>query len=215
VTAPSALAAAPPSGGEERTSSPPGDEPPTADRMGEQLAELMTSCAIGDQQAFAELYDRTVQRIYGSVLRVLRVPEHAEEVTQEVYVEVWRQAPRYASEKGSVMAWMATMAHRRAVDRIRSRTSEVARDERYAYANAQREGDDVWDSVAQNHDVERVRRALATLTPIQQQAVQLAYLQGLTQSEIADLLKVPMGTVKTRIRDGFRRLAAALRSEER
>ena len=113
------------------------------------------------------------------------------------------------------MAWISTMAHRRAVDRVRSRTSEVARDERYAYANAEREGDDVWDSVAQNQDVERVRKAITTLSPIQQQAVRLAYLQGLTQSEISSLLNVPIGTVKTRIRDGFRRLGDALRSEER
>ena len=202
------------SDGRGRGSSPGGAEPTAGTLSAEYLAELMTDCATGDQQAFAELYDRTVRRIYGSVLRVLRSPEFAEEVTQEIYVEVWRQAPKYAAEKGSVMAWMTTMAHRRAVDRVRSRTSEVARDDRYAYANAQREGDDVWDSVAQNADVEGVRKALATLTPIQQQAVQLAYLQGLTQSEISSMLNLPMGTVKTRIRDGFRRLSEALRSEK-
>jgi RNA polymerase sigma-70 factor (ECF subfamily) len=212
VTAPSAVDA--PSDRRARPSSP-GDEPPAGVLAAEHLAELMTGCASGDQQCFAELYDRTVRRVYGTVLRVLRSPEYAEEVTQEVYVEVWRQAPRYAAEKGSVMAWISTMAHRRAVDRVRSRTSEVARDERYAYANAEREGDDVWDSVAQNQDVERVRKAIATLSPIQQQAVRLAYLQGLTQSEISSLLNVPIGTVKTRIRDGFRRLGDALRSEER
>ncbi len=189
-------------------------EPPARDRTAQHLAELMTGCAMGDEQSFAELYDRTKRRVYGTVLGVLRSPELAEDVTQEIYVEVWRQAPRYAVEKGSVMAWMATMAHRRAVDRVRSRTSEVARDERYAYANAEREGDDVWDSVAQNQDVERVRKALATLTPIQQQAVQLAYLQGLTQSEISRLLDLPMGTVKTRMRDGLRRLGEALRGKE-
>jgi RNA polymerase sigma-70 factor (ECF subfamily) len=202
------------SDGRGRGSSSGGAEPQAGTLPAEHLAELMTLCATGDQQSFAELYDRTVRRIYGTVLRVLRSPEFAEEVTQEVYVEVWRQAPRYAVEKGSVMGWITTMAHRRAVDRVRSRTSEVARDDRYAYANAEREGDDVWDSVAQNSDVERVRKALATLTPIQQQAVQLAYLDGLTQSEISSLLNIPMGTVKTRIRDGFRRLSDALRSEK-
>jgi RNA polymerase sigma-70 factor (ECF subfamily) len=213
VTAPSTLAAAA-SGQQARSSSVPGAEPGAGALPAEYLAELMTGCASGDQQSFAELYDRTVRRVYGTVLRVLRSPEYAEEVTQEVYVEIWKQAPRYAVEKGSVMAWITTMAHRRAVDRVRSRTSEVARDERYAYANAQREGDDVWDSVAQNQDVERVRKALATLSPIQQQAVRLAYLQGLTQSEISSLLNIPIGTVKTRIRDGFRRLGDALRREE-
>ena len=170
----------------------------------------MMGCAAGDHQCFTELYDRTFRRVYGIVLRVLRSPELAEDVTQEIYVEVWKQAPRYAPEKGSVMAWMNTMARRRAVDRVRSRTSEVARDELYTYANAQRDRDDVWDSVAQNQDVERVRRAIANLTPLQQQAVQLAYLQGLTQREISETLDLPMGTVKTRMRDGLRRLGNTL-----
>jgi RNA polymerase sigma-70 factor, ECF subfamily len=178
------------------------------------LADLMSMCAAGDEAAFTELYDLTLRRVYGTVLRVLRSPEHAEEVTQEVYVDVWRQAPRYALEKGSVMGWIATMAHRRAVDRVRSVSSEIARDERYAYSGQEREGDEVWESVAQQHDVERVRGAIATLTPIQQQAVQLAYYGGLSQSQISDALHLPIGTVKTRIRDGLRRLAAALGGAE-
>ena len=175
----------------------------------------MTNCAAGDESAFAELYDLSVRRVYGTVLRVLRSHQHAEEVTQEVYVEIWRQAPKYVLEKGSVMGWIATMAHRRAVDRVRSVSSEVARDERYAYTGTKRETDEVWDRVEQQHDVKRVRSALATLTPIQQQAVQLAYLDGLTQAEIASSLGLPMGTVKTRIRDGLRRLGDALRGEAR
>lgn len=170
----------------------------------------MSRCATGDQESFAELYDLTRRRVYGTVLRVLRSPEQADEVTQEVYVEVWKQAPRYAVEKGSVLSWMSVMAHRRAVDRVRSVSSEVARDERYAFGTVEREGDDVWDSVAQNYEVERVRGAIATLTPIQRQAVQLAYYKGLTQSEISTSLNLPLGTVKTRIRDGLRRLADAL-----
>jgi RNA polymerase sigma-70 factor (ECF subfamily) len=174
----------------------------------------MSSCALGDQEAFAELYDLTKRRVYGTVLKVLRSPEHAQEVTQEVYVEVWKQAPRYAAERGSVLGWMAVMAHRRAVDRVRSVSSEIARDERYAYSGIEREGDEVWDSVAQNFEVERVRGAIATLTPIQREAVQLAYYKGLTQSQISTSLNLPLGTVKTRIRDGLRRLGDALRGGE-
>jgi RNA polymerase sigma-70 factor, ECF subfamily len=170
----------------------------------------MSMCAGGNEVAFAELYDLTLRRVYGTVLRVLRSPEHAEEVTQEVYVDIWRQAPRYAPDKGSVMGWIATMAHRRAVDRVRSVSSETARDERYAYSGQERESDEVWESVAQQNDVERVREALVTLTPIQQQAVQLAYYDGLSQSQISAALQLPIGTVKTRIRDGLRRLAATL-----
>ena len=185
--------------------------PPSRDPNGLHLAELMARCAAGDQQSFAELYDLTVRRVYGTALRVLRSVEHAEEVTQEVYVEVWGQASRYAPDRGSVVGWIVTMAHRRAVDRVRSRTSEVARDDRYASGVVARDVDDVWDRVAQRHDVDRVHRALAALTPVQRQAVRLAYLEGLTQREISDLLKLPIGTVKTRMRDGVRRLGHVLR----
>jgi len=214
MRAPSTLDLSPPAGRRDQASSERGVEPPARDLSAAHLAELMASCAIGDELSFAELYDLTVRRVYGTTLRVLRSPEHAEEVTQEVYVEIWKQAPRYAPDKGSVVTWITVMAHRRAVDRVRSVTSEIARDERYAYAGVEREGDDVWDSIAQRQDVERVRRALATLTPIQQQAVQLSCLDGLTQSQIAGRLNLPMGTVKTRIRDGLRRLGEALRGEE-
>ena len=144
-------------------------------------------------QRTAELYDLTMRRVFGTVLRVLRSPDHAQEVTQEVYLEVWKQAPRYAEEKGSVEAWMVTVAHRRAVDRVRSASSEVARDERYAFIDLEPENDQVWDNVAQKHDVERVRVAIATLTPFQREAVQLAYYEGLTQSQIATALNLPLG----------------------
>ena len=174
----------------------------------------MSRCATADEVAFAELYDLTRRRVYGTVLRVLRSPEHADEVTQEVYVDVWKQAPKYAPEKGSVLGWIATMAHRRAVDRVRSVSGELAREERYAATGQEQEGDEVWESVARQHDVERVRGALATLTPIQQQAVSLAYYDGLTQNQISTALNLPLGTVKTRIRDGLRRLAAVLGGAE-
>jgi RNA polymerase sigma-70 factor, ECF subfamily len=175
-----------------------------------RLIELMTLCSRGHEQAFTELYDRTSQRIYGIILRVLRSPDHAAEVLQEVYVEAWRHSARYSPDKGSVIAWMTTMAHRRAVDRVRSVSSEVAREERYALAGAEREIDHVWDSVEQRLDVERVRRGMASLTPIQREALTLAYFGGYTQSQVAQLLKLPLGTVKTRIRDGLIGLRDAL-----
>lgn len=181
---------------------------------GQHLVDLMTRVVERDQVAFAELYDLTSRRIYGTVFKVLRSPEHAAEVTQEVYVEAWDHAARYASGKGSVLAWMFTMAHRRAVDRVRSVTSEVARDEKYAYTGVERETDEVWDSVAQRHDVERVRNALGTLSPIQREALHMAHYDGLTQSEISRRLGLPLGTVKTRIRDGLRALRGALAGGE-
>ena len=177
-----------------------------------RLAELVALSARGHEEAFAELYDRTAARIHGVALRVLRSADHAAEVTQEVFVEVWRQAARYSSEKGSVMAWMTTMAHRRAVDRVRSVSSEVARDERYAAATADRPADYVWAGVEQRLDVERVRKGMASLTAIQREAIMLTYFGGYSQSQVAQLLNLPLGTVKTRIRDGLIGLRAALSS---
>jgi len=187
-----------------------GEEPPGREAQAAELAKLMARSALGDQVAFAELYDLTARRIHGVVLRVLRSPEHAEEVTQEVYVEVWQQSARYTQIKGSVLAWIATMAHRRAVDRVRSVSSEVNRDHRYAYQSLDPEVDRVWDSVAQRHDVDRVRQAMQSLTSIQRQALTLAYFDGMTQSQIAELLELPLGTVKTRIRDALKRLGEIL-----
>jgi RNA polymerase sigma-70 factor, ECF subfamily len=174
------------------------------------LVELMALSSRGHEDAFAELYDLTSHRIYGIIMRVLRSPDHAAEVTQEVYVEVWRQSARYSPDKGSVTAWMTTMAHRRAVDRVRSVSSEVARDERYALHSGDREIDQVWDGVEQRLDVERVRKGMASLTAIQREALTLAYFGGYTQSQVAQLLQLPLGTVKTRIRDGLIGLRDAL-----
>jgi RNA polymerase sigma-70 factor (ECF subfamily) len=195
----------------------PGGQPsrPGPGRTGREaeaahLVELMARSARGHEDAFAELYDLTSARVHGTVLRVLRSPDHAAEVTQEVYVEVWRQSARYAAERGSVLGWMTTMAHRRAVDRVRSVTSEVARDERYAVTGADREVDHVWEGVEQTLDVERVRRGMAGLTAIQREALTLAYFGGYTQSQVAALLGLPLGTVKTRMRDGLIGLRDAL-----
>jgi RNA polymerase sigma-70 factor, ECF subfamily len=175
-----------------------------------RLVELVGLCARGHEDAFAELYDLTSARIHGLVLRVLRSADHAAEVTQEVYVEIWRQSARYNPDKGSVLAWMTTLAHRRAVDRVRSVSSEVAREERYAVQAGEREVDHAWAGVEQKLDVERVRKGMASLTEIQREALTLAYFGGYTQSQVAQLLKLPLGTVKTRIRDGLIGLRDAL-----
>ena len=167
------------------------------------LADLVRRVARGDSDAFARLYDATSARTYGVIWRVLRSADHAAEVTQEVYTEVWRQAARFEEPKGSVSAWITTMAHRRAIDRVRSVTSEVARDEHYARADPGREVDDVWEGVSARLDADLVRKGMESLTPIQREALTLAYFGGYTQSQVAERLKVPLGTVKTRIRDGL------------
>lgn len=172
----------------------------------------MFRSARGHEDAFAKLYDLTAARIYGTILGVLRCGDHAVEVTQEVYVEVWRECARYAPEKGSVLGWMTTMAHRRAVDRVRSVSGEVARDERYAVIGVDREVDYVGKGVEETRDVERVRRQLASLTATQREALTLAYFGGYTQSQVASMLKLPPGTVTTRIRDGLVGLRDALKA---
>ena len=195
----------------------PGDDTPPHGRPREdaptgapELADLLRLVARGDAEAFARVYDATSSRTYGVIWRVLRSADHAAEVTQEVYTEVWRQAARFEESKGSVTAWITTMAHRRAVDRVRSVTSEVARDEHYARADPGREVDDVWERVAQRYDSERVRKGMESLTPIQREALTLAYFGGFTQSQVAERLKVPLGTVKTRVRDGLISLRSVL-----
>jgi RNA polymerase sigma-70 factor (ECF subfamily) len=167
------------------------------------LADLLRHVARGDADAFARLYDATSTRTYGVIWRVLRSADHAAEVTQEVYTEVWRQATRFEESKGSATAWITTMAHRRAVDRVRSVTSEVARDEHYARAEPGREVDHVWEGVSSRLDADRVRKGMESLTAIQREALALAYFGGYTQSQVAERLKLPLGTVKTRIRDGL------------
>jgi RNA polymerase sigma-70 factor (ECF subfamily) len=198
------------SGDASRPSGHPSRGTTGRDAEAAELAELMALAARGHEDAFAQLYDRTSARVYGVVWRVLRSTDHAAEVTQEVYTEVWRQATRFDVTKGSVFAWMTTMAHRRAVDRVRSVTSEVARDEHYAVSETAREIDHVWEGVEQKLDAERVRTGMESLTPIQREALTLAYFGGYTQSQVAALLKLPLGTVKTRIRDGLIGLRDAL-----
>ena len=179
--------------------------PAVAVEGGDVLTVVLNRCGRGDQSAFATLYDQLAPYVYGIVLRVVRDKSHAEEVTQEVFVEIWRIASRFDDEKGSVKAWAATVAHRRAVDRVRSEQS--ARD-RLDNESQKRVADTdvVVESVETSFDQARVRRALAQLTPAQREAVELAYFGALTYREVAALLGVAEGTIKSRIRDGMIRL---------
>ncbi len=174
------------------------------------LENLLAAAARGDEQAFAQLYDLTSSRVYGMVLRVIRDAAQAAEVTQDIYLEVWRQAARFDSDKGAVLPWLLMIAHRRAVDRVRSAQSAVVRDDKYAVLTEERPYDSVSEQVQTSLDAQRVRKVLSDLTPAQREAVSLAYFGGYTHSEVAELLKIPLGTVKTRIRDGLIRMRDAL-----
>jgi RNA polymerase sigma-70 factor (ECF subfamily) len=178
--------------------------------MQDSPEQRLVRVASGDKAAFTELYDATAPRIYGLVKRLLVDPAQAEEVTQEIYLEIWQSATRYKPERGSAMSWMLTMAHRRAVDRIRASQASRDRDSRIGIRDYDREYDQVAEHVEITMEGARVKRALQGLTELQRHAVELAYYGGLSHSEIAAQLHVPVGTVKTRIRDGMIRLRDAL-----
>jgi RNA polymerase sigma-70 factor (ECF subfamily) len=178
-----------------------------------RLRELMVLVARGDEVAFAEVYDLVAGQVYGIALRVVRDPAQAEEVAQEVLLEAWRKAAQYSSALGSVRGWVLTIAHRRAVDRVRSVQSARDRDQQAGTNGVlapERSYDQVVDAVEQRLDTERVRTALAGLTELQRESIVLAYYGGHTQRDVAALLDVPLGTVKTRMRDGLIRLRDAL-----
>lgn len=174
------------------------------------LPPLLERVASGDAAAFGELYDLTSSRVYGMVLRVLRDPGYSEEVTQEVYLQVWRSAASYDPRAGSPLAWLLTIAHRRAVDRVRSEAATTNRDLRYAVTASDREFDHVAESVAARETTEQVLGCLESLTDTQRQSVDLAYYQGLTYRQVAERLSVALPTVKSRIRDGLIRLRKCL-----
>jgi RNA polymerase sigma-70 factor, ECF subfamily len=178
---------------------------------GSDLAGLLARVSRGDQAAFATVYDRAAAQVYGLVCRVVRDPAQSEEVTQEVMLEVWRTASRFDPHRGSAMAWLMTLAHRRAVDRVRSGLAAAQREARAAVAET--DYDVVAEEVEIRLDAERVRRCLGSLTDLQRESVTLAYYGGYTYREVAGLLGVAVGTVKTRMRDGLIRLRDCLGAE--
>jgi RNA polymerase sigma-70 factor (ECF subfamily) len=176
----------------------------------EDMSAVMSRVAAGDQAAFAIFYDETSSTVFGIVLRVLRDHAQAEEVAQEVFLEAWRTSARYDAKQGTPAAWINTIAHRRAVDRVRSVERSVKRDLRHAETENLVDAPDVSDLVVARDEGGRVRRALAALPEAQRTALALAYYDGHTQSEVADMLNVPLGTVKTRMRDAMKKLRGYL-----
>ena len=169
----------------------------------------MVRVAAGDQQAFASLYDHLAPAVYGVARRVVRDPSQAEEVAQEVFVEVWRHAARFDPARASVRTWAVTIAHRRSVDRVRSEQSDRNRRDRVAVAELD-ESPTPADVVVSRFERQETSDALAELSDKQRQALTLAYYEGLTQQQISDRLDVPVGTVKTRVRDGLDKLRRRL-----
>jgi RNA polymerase sigma-70 factor (ECF subfamily) len=172
--------------------------------------ELLGAIARGEEAAFEQFYTLLSGPVFGLVQRIVRNHAQSEEVTQEIFVELWRSATRYAPERGSVMSWALTITHRRAVDRVRSAQAATNRDLRVAAMSYHREFDEVAEAVVESLDGEQVRRCLSQLTDLQRESIQLAYYQGKTYREVAELLGAPLGTVKTRLRDGLIRMRDCL-----
>jgi RNA polymerase sigma-70 factor, ECF subfamily len=181
----------------------PAVAPVTRAEGGAPLERLLALVARGDEQAFAELYQQVAAAVFGLVSRVVRNPAQAEEVAQEVFVELWRTASRFDPARGSARSWIMTCAHRRAVDRVRSAECAARRDDLVGRRDQGRPYDEVVEQVEASLERGRVRRGLDALTDLQREAVVLAYYGGYTHREISELLGVPSGTVKTRLRDGL------------
>jgi RNA polymerase sigma-70 factor, ECF subfamily len=183
-------------------------------RLSDELDALLGRVARGDSASFATVYDLTKTRVYGLVMRVLRDPGYSEETTQEVYLEVWRTASQYDSAKGSALAWLLTMAHRRAVDRVRAEQAGSRRESRYGAASSEPASasaqDPVADSAVAGDERRRVTECLDALTEAQRQCIELAYYQGLTYSEVSQRLAANLSTIKSRIRDALRGLRNCL-----
>ena len=187
------------------SASPDGESSP-ASETGPDLAELLKLSGRGDEGAFARLYDATAARAFGLAVRVVRDPSQAEEVTQEAFLEIWRTASRFDRERGSAVSWLLTLVHRKAVDRVRSAEASTRRDTAYQQGDHQVEHDSTAEAAQASMEARRVRQALGSLTEVQREALELAYFKGYTHTEVATMLELPVGTAKTRIRDGLIRL---------
>lgn len=171
--------------------------------LNDELDDLLAMVAKGDTRAFSRLYDLSSDMVFGLALRIIKAPALAEEVTQEVYLQLWEKARDFDPEKGKAKTWIATLAHRRAVDAVRRAQSSRDREGR---ALPELPPADVAESAIEADERSRMRQALSVLTDLQWEAIELAYFQGLTYREVAERLNAPLGTVKSRMREGLLRL---------
>lgn len=174
------------------------------------LAALLERVADHDADAFAAFYDHTKARVFGLVTRVVRDRGYSEETTQEVYLQVWQNAAKFNPAAGSALAWLSTLAHRRAVDRVRAEQAGTQRESRYGAATAERASDVVADSAIIRDERRRVTECLDSLTDTQRECIELAYYGGLTYVQVSDRLSANLATIKSRMRDGLRGLRNCL-----
>jgi RNA polymerase sigma-70 factor, ECF subfamily len=179
-------------------------------RVTADLDALLRRVATQDTEAFADFYDQTRARVFGLVMRVLRDPGYSEETTQDIYLQVWRSADRYNPSAGTPIAWLMTLAHRRAIDRVRSEQAASQRESRYGAATVETPADRVAEAVIQSDEQRRVTQCLDSLTDSQRESIQLAYYQGLTYVQVSERLSANLATIKSRMREGLRGLRKCL-----
>lgn len=171
---------------------------------------LIDRVALGDEHAFANLYEIIVGPIFGIVTRILRDHARSEEVTQEILLEIWLKAAQFSAQGGNVMSWATTIAHRRAIDRVRYEQAACNREDLAEQLEIRRPVDDVVETTMAKLEQRQVRKALGSLTELQRQSIVLAYYENYSCREVSEALDTPVGTVKTRVRDGLIRLRACL-----
>jgi RNA polymerase sigma-70 factor (ECF subfamily) len=179
-------------------------------RTGSDLDALLRRVAEHDVDAFTQLYDRTRARVFGLIFKILRDANYSEETTQELYLQVWRNAGDYDSAAGSALAWMLMLAHRRAIDRVRSEQAATERESRYGASHVERPRDVVADTALAREERDRVLGCLHALTATQRECIELAYYRGLTYVQVAEQLTQNPSTVKSRMRDALRALRRCL-----
>jgi RNA polymerase sigma-70 factor (ECF subfamily) len=173
------------------------------------LGDLLVQVARGDEAAFGAVYDRLGAAVFGLARRVIRDPARAEEVAQEVFLQVWQTAARFDPERGRAKSWVMTLAHRRAVDAVRHDQAATNRERSYDWTSGP-DFDEVNETVTVRLEHEQVRRCMDGLTDLQREAINLAYYQGYTYAECATVLDANPSTIKTRMRDGLVRLRDCL-----
>lgn len=166
---------------------------------GPMLAELLVQVAAGEKPAFDKLYAATLRTVQRTTEAVLRDRSQAEEVTQEVFLEIWRHAEKFDPAQGSAASWIWRLAHARAVDRVRHAQTVRANDYRYAQHQFERDVDSVVEAVLRNADIAALTAALSQITALQQQAMLLTYFADHTHLQASDLLGIPVATYKSRI----------------
>jgi RNA polymerase sigma-70 factor (ECF subfamily) len=187
--------------------------PPPASWAADEDAALLVRIANADRDAFETLYHRYVRSVFGLALRRLRDRGQAEEVTQEAFTAVWRSAASYRADRGSAGGWLYTVARNAILDRLRRNARATDTTFELPEVASPERGPD--EQAEQAHTAWRVHRALEELSPNERQVIELAYWSGLSQSEVANFLGQPLGTVKTRTRSALARLAEVLEGEVR